>query len=282
MARLFKRSCIFRFGKNGILDTEIKELRMQFKVERNLETNPNTGEIKIYNLNQSNRDKLSSEGAICTFDAGYAGNEKHLLQGTIARVSHIKQGPDWITSIELGDGEKALKTATVDKTFTAGATGQDVISEVVGVLKRIKDGGIESVKNLAAGLVKNFTSGITISGSATDILKSLGETMGFESSVQDGELVLLPKNTVGTQTAVDLSPSTGLVGSPAPLKQEDKAKQPRTGVTVRSLLQPDVIPGRLFVLQDTSISGSFRAEKVTHEGDSREGPFYSSLEGFEI
>jgi hypothetical protein len=78
-----------------------------------------------------------------------------------------------------------------------------------------------------------------------------------------------------------LDSTSGLIGSPAmgsaPTASEKK-KGAKPLLTAKSLLQPPIRPGRRVRVKSAEYSGDFRAVKVTHDGDTAGGNWYTDLE----
>jgi hypothetical protein len=98
--------------------------------------------------------------------------------------------------------------------------------------------------------------------------------MGYSWSIQDGKFQLLgPEETLGDQAFL-LTTATGLVGIPE--AGEDGL------VKARSLLQPEILPGKLVELQAESldaVNGAYRVEKATFIGDTWGNDWYVDIEG---
>jgi hypothetical protein len=105
-------------------DTPQPMLKIEFSIKKDLNRDPNTAEVVIYNLSLNNRstlqkgadlvDQLREEGRTydwpLTLEAGYVGNTKLLFKGDITLSTSFKDNVDWATSIECGDGEKKYRT----------------------------------------------------------------------------------------------------------------------------------------------------------------------------
>ena len=83
-------------------------------------------------------------------------------------------------------------------------------------------------------------------------------------------LQVLPRGRALQRSAVVLSPSTGLVGSP-------KIGKGRVASAV-AIIQPDLQPGRLVDLRASTVSGVYRIEEVEFEGETHGTPWYANLQ----
>ena len=277
--RQYLRACRLRIGSVGMLEKEYLGFRVTFKVEKNLESNPNTAAISIYNLSDTSRARIEMKDAICSLDVGYGDEFEQIFFGTIAKAFTKKVGPDLITEIECGDGEKAYQQAKIDLSFPPGATMQQVLDKVTASMREVVGGGVTSVKSFLLNQFKSFGTGAVFSGSAKDTLDSLTKSVGLEWSIQDGEIQFLETNAGTQEEQFVVNPSTGLIGSPGKIKAA-AASGDTNGITFDMLLQPKLRPGRLIQIEAANVNGIFRVTKISHEGDNFGGTWLSKCEGY--
>lgn len=259
---LFGRGARLVVGKPGEDGIEVEDLRIRFKVEKSLESVPNKAEIAVYNLSASNRARAEAPGNIISLDAGYGGLLKNVFVGDVSRSLSRHDGTDWITEFESGDGEKAYTDSVVDISFGAGSTvGQvvDKLSAALGLPISAKVGLKDSV----------FKNGFVASGPVRTLLDQLTLNQELEWSIQDGALQILPVKTTTQGEAFILSPASGLLGSP---RKKD------AGLEVRSLLIPEIKPGRALVVESAAVKGVYKIRKVTAQGDTHGADWYTIAE----
>lgn len=269
------------FSSVSALVTEIEQLRVSFKVTKALTKDPNTCEIKVYNLSADTRAKLPGTGAKVLLRAGYQSTEEQIFIGD-ARVIESKResSADWVTTIRCGDGERAVLHARVSSSFSPGTSVADVLRSL-GKAGKVDTGNLEKV---ASGLSPSlqYTQGYAAHG---NFYKELGKALqfaGYELSIQDGAILALKPGEATTEEVIELSAQSGLIGSPETAsgeKKEGKNKAPAKPVLkVKSLLQGQLRCGRKVSLKSTQYNGLFRIVKVEHSGDTASGDWYSSLE----
>jgi hypothetical protein len=307
---------------------DVSALDVSFRVIKTLKKEPNTCELTIYNLGRDNREKLGQlKAPAVEIRAGYkgrkptdaidaavgsalsaldAGADEHAGIGTIylgdLRDSHSNyEPPDWVTTIESGDGERASRFSRINKSFTAGTTLAVVMQQVsqsMGV-------GIGNAAQMAAqgnllDAGKAFLNSVTLSGPASKELDRITKSAGLEWSVQDGALQLLNPGSPIADTSIVLADDSGLVGSPQ-IGSDGVIK-------LRSLLNPGIVPGRQLevtskVLSSQNVGGSladsaasavgigggtpkgtarFRAERVEYVGSNFDRDFYCDVEAREL
>jgi hypothetical protein len=154
-----------------------------------------------------------------------------------------------------------------------------VLDKVAASLKSVPSGGVKSIKNFLVSQFKSFGTGLVLSGGSKDILDSLTKTVGLEWSIQDGELQFLEGGKGTLETAFDVSPGTGLVGSPGKVKSSTPTG-PQGGIEFSMLLQPKLRPGRLVKISSVGVSGVYRATKISHEGDNQTGTWLTKCEAY--
>lgn len=263
MTTLFRREWAVTLGS-----LRSTGLRVQFRVTKTAATQPNTLDLSVTNLSPDSRAATQQRGLVVLVEAGYEGASELLFAGDARTVTHSRQGADWVTRIQCGDGERAFATARVSESFGPGSKVVDVLSSIATKLGLRGADALEQAKKAAAG--ESFPNGVALSGRASDELTRVAARAGLEWSIQDGRLQLVPRGKATVATAVLLSADAGLVGAP---EIGDKGV-----VRVRSLLLPGLRPGRAVRLKSEALHGDFRAERVVHVGDSHGAAWYSEAE----
>lgn len=264
--RLFDRECSATVG--GSL---ITGLRMAFRVQKSVGRDPNTMELTITNLSAQTRAALQDAEVPVTISAGYKGTARVLFVGTVRRIQHVRQGTDWETRLQSGDGEKAIRDARVNTSLAPGATLADAVKAAASSLGVPIGNAVEKLRNgNIGGAFSAFSGGVALHGPAATHMDRLLATAGYTWSIQDGVLQLLRVDEPNKELAVVLSPQSGLVGSPE--------FGERQSVRARSLLQPDLRPGRRVQLESETARGLYRCEAVTHVGDTAGAAWFSECD----
>jgi hypothetical protein len=266
---------------SGAVDREVSAsqfdgLHVRFKVEKHNLGQPNTMEAEIFNLASATRRKLMADNAFVQLFAGYQSdwpNPPMLFSGNARTIDHVRQGADWVTKVQCGDGEGSYRFGAVSKSFPKGTSSADIAAYLAGQaqLGDIDGAGkprldISDFLNKAPTLTypkAAFVQGYAAQGNAFELLQRLLGS-GYELSIQDGELrVLQPLQ--GTLNVVLLSPRSGLLGSP------EHGTPTNTGLPsvlkLKCLLNPRIRPGDVVRLESAELEGNFRAQRVIHTGD---------------
>ena len=278
MSELFNRDFRVTLGNRLIRarpegpDEVNPSLRVSFKIVRAINGDPNKAEVSIYNLSQATRSAIQERDIPTLIEAGYADNLSTLFRGRLTFARHERQGTDWISTFEIGDGISVYQRSRINESFAPSTKIEAVIKRVVEV-SGLGSGNVTDVlaKGDFRGKLTEFKKGFAAAGKTLEVLKSLTDSVGLNMSVQDEQVQLLPQGGTNGDDQVLLNAASGLIGSPE--IGEDGI------LDARSLLQGKLSPGRPVRIESSLIdAGFFRIEKVTHFGDIAGNDWYSDIE----
>lgn len=257
----------------------LHELKIGFSVSKSISSAQNSAEIKLWNLAEAHRNAVGKELDDITLEAGYmppgeGGNVGIIFKGQIRDVEHTREGPDIITTLSCGDGDKAFRRATISKSYPKGTPVKDVVEDIYSELEKqgVKRGEWKFPED-----VKDFKRPYAACGGCKREMDTLGRGHGFYWSVQNGAMEVIPGDGfVGG--IVFISPQTGMIDVPTITDN---------GVRVSALLNPEVRPGRRVrvesqVLEMNAANGEYRVSECTFSGDNRDGAFKVELTGESI
>jgi len=264
---------------------EVSDFRCKFKVEKTLKPDPNKVLIEVFNLSREHRGALAelapgkkikigkrTKGQAVTkpqvgrvpvrLEVGYelTGTEQ-IFFGDLRTVDSEIDGPDWVTAIASGDGERAYRTARVNQAFGPKVPVSTALTAAVKALG-LGNGNLSAVLSTLKlqGQASLFTRGIVLSGPASRVLTDLCRSADLEWSIQDGAIQLVDFGKVLAGRSVLLKPGTGLIGSP---------NVSADGVcNFKSLIVPGLRCGGVVVLESEGVKGNFRIEKLAYDGDT--------------
>lgn len=276
MALLFDRSVKCNIG--GLVIESPMEgeessaaLRVSFKIPRSLRRDPNTSTLSIYNLSKDSRAQLQEKDLETTIEAGYVDAISQIFGGEMQLATSINDGVDWVTTIQSDDGGKQYQTARINESIKGPAKVGDVLKKVAEAMGLGEGNFLDKAgKGSVRGSLSEWTSGMVLSGRAEQQLDKIVRSMGYSWSIQDGQLQLLElEETIGDQVNT-LRPGTGLIGSP---------EAGENGIVkARSLIQPDLQPGKKVEIVSSEVDGFFRIEKTVYTGDTRGSDWYADIE----
>jgi hypothetical protein len=254
---------------NGVT---IKDHQIKFKIERDLQKEPNKCEISITNLSERSRAEFQRLPLIVRIDAGYDGINSRLFTGDLRYAVSSRESTDWITKLQLADGDRAYKFARVARGFNPGVTYGTLVAETAKALGLDLPDPIK----LAPEMQEQLVSGCTLSGPAQQEMTRLLAAKGMTWSIQQGILQILRSADVRADQAIVISQDTGMIGSPEFGAPPKAGKPPH--LKVKTALEPRIRPGGRVVVQARAIHGTFRADKVVHSGDTRGNEWVTEIE----
>lgn len=273
--RLFGRSL-----RVVVSTIQIEGLRVAFDIVKTIEPEPNTCVLSIYNLNETRRGQLSTLATNkilipVAVEAGYVeGPTEQLYLGAARRVYSRYDGADIVTTIESGDGEKAMRDAKIQKTIPKGAPISQAVKEIVKALQAegLSPGNVEkAIQGIKINGRTSFPSGSILSGPAAGQLTGLLKSAGLTWSVQNGQIQILTDALASSGQVLLLSPKTGLISSPE-IDSEGI-------LSATSLIIPGLRPGARIYVDAVFVKGNFRLESVQYAGDTHSDSWYAELRG---
>jgi hypothetical protein len=270
--RFFDRRFRVRVGELLVEGRPGEALDVAFEVERSLRPTPGKITCKIFNLTPEHRARAQGQRrSLMQLEAGYREGMALIFRGDVLRVTSTRDDKDWVTEVTGGDGHFAIRSARAARSFGPDTTVESVvraIAEAMGV-------GIGNVPEALRGAALDrvgqlFPRGTVVHGYAADELTGLLRSAGLQWSVQDGVLSVVPRGGALQRQAIRLAPETGLVGSP------EKGKN--GVVTATSLLNPEMVPGRLVRLESAAVTGVYAIRKCKWTGETAGQPWYVEAE----
>ena len=256
--------------------TVITDLRVVFNVTKDLEKTPNAATISIYNLSEATRAEFQIKPLLVILEAGYDGNLQQIFKGDVRWVRSVLSGVDWITTIECGDGSRALQFARISQSYKSGVSRKNILGHLANSM------GVKLPKNVtdASDMTSQFAAGVTVDGPSADQMDKLLAPLQRSWSIQDGELQVLSDAETLPGQAYVISQAGGMIGTPELGSPSKPGEQPT--LTVQNLLYPDLRPGRKIQLDSRSLQGLFKMRKVTHDGDTHSEAWTTSIEATPI
>lgn len=251
---------------------EITNLRVQFNIEKSVDSSPNTCDVTITNLSERTRANVTKKPVIVRLDAGYQDDVRHLFTGDLRWGNSQRETTDWETLLQLADGDRAYRYARVNRSFKPGTNVLTVLQECA------KTFGLELDKSVVASdaLKKQFASGKTLTGTTRDELTALLAPFNYRWSFQDGRLQILTDEETRADRAILVNQANGMIGIPSYAPPNNPGEPPM--LTVKMLLYPQLTPGGTIQVQSKNLDGIFRVERVTHTGDTHGDEWTSEIE----
>jgi len=241
-------------------------LKITFDVTKTISSEPNDANIIIYNLNQNNRNLITSKvyDLVELFVSYRDDDLRMIFKGEIKTVENEYSGLDIITKLKCSDGGQAYAEKVLIKTVAAGQKDSDALNDSAksfGILK--SDVDLPNDKVLPRGRV--FFSDVR------DVMDKIGLNNDADWSIQDNQLVVVPKNkAIRNDEGYIISSNTGMIGSP---QKTDK------GLEVITLCNPRFKIGSLIRVESkfSEYNGDYKIQSINHSGDLTGNDWKSKL-----
>lgn len=246
---------------------QLHEIKIAFDVAKSISSQANSATIRIWNLAESSRNAVGKELDQITLEAGYmppgeTGNVGIIFKGQMRDVEHTREGPDIVTTLSCGDGDKAFRRATISKTYPAGTKVEDVVE---GIYHELSKEGVSRGEWKFPDQMEPFKRPYSMCGGCKRELDTIGRGKGFYWSVQNGAMEVHPGDGfIGG--VVLITPQTGMIDVPTLTDN---------GVKVSCLLNPEIRPGRRVriesqVLEMNAEGGEYRVSEATYSGGNHD------------
>lgn len=249
-------------GKSDTL--VINNLRISFDIDKTINEKPNPATIRVWNLNRSHLNQILS-GAFdkVALSVGYQ-TLTQIYSGDITKASVQRHDLDFILTLECADGFRAYTQARITSTLKSGSNDEQILTELSKTLPNVNLGTVEVTNK------RQLPRGKVMNGDTRELLNRLARNSGADWSIQDGELVFLPKNKVLKAEAILISQETGMVNAP---------EHTDDGLELQCLLNPQLVIGGLVEVKSILdyFNGQYKVVKLLHSGDAMEGDWLSKM-----
>ena len=283
----------FAQEKDSDIVLDVSDLRIVFKIQRFAQYYPNQALITINNLNADTENSIIQEGYRIVIEAGYPSNYGQIFDGEVLMCNRFKQdGTDYILNILAIDGNQFINEGFASFSYAKGQTARQVVQNICN--KASNPIQLEYASPALDKII--FSKGAAVHGQPKTTLSDIARTINGTWYVDKGKLYMVAysdsasKLPGGYNQAIELSPSTGMLGNP---------QQVNYGVSVRSLLNPKIMPYGLIHIKSEYITeqlaqigsysqgatipyaldpdGLYRICSVTFSGDSRGNDWYADI-----
>jgi hypothetical protein len=278
---LFGRKYRVIVSEKGTSGIDVTGLRCVFTIEKSMSAEPNKSVIQIYNLSAATQNSILSTGKRVIIEAGYVDSPQFglIFDGDIIKsLKRGAKGIDKITELIAQDGDLFLNSGFISVSYSAGQTTQSVLSKMAGV------GDDEIVLGNVSDDLKNtkLARGKVMFGQPKDYARMLAKTEGALFYVNDRQINLVKPADLPQGQIVDLSPTSGLIGTP---------EQTETGINAKCLLNPLLNINKLVHIRNDDVqrssdtastalsTGVYKIIKLKHTGDTLGNDWYTEFEG---
>jgi hypothetical protein len=270
VTQLFKRCWRITVGdtSGGPSAIAITDSDVEFTVKKTLKPEPNTCEIKLYNLTHAHQKQMEQNPAVLTLqkvpvklEAGLDGVLTQFFLGELRAGFTVNEGAEVITQLSTGSGEKELQQARMNVPLGPGTSIQQALQELVSTLG-IGNGNIaQAAAQLQTNGQATFSSkGVVLKGNAAQHLTDFCKSAGLEWSIQDQQVQILQLNQPLQGQAILIDAAHGMEGSPS--------VDSKGVLSVETLMIPGIKPGVLITMNAIHVQGNYRVQTVETHGDT--------------
>ena len=265
MTTLFGATAYLEIGRPGEPGRRLPGLHTTFDFEKKDGAARNTARLLVTNPSIGTAALAQKDGAVAILYAGYGDDVGVCFVGEVTRATVTHQGPDRVLELESGD-KIVDHTASIQGALRSQSLGlKDALGEVGKALGAVGV-DVDAVEDSALSAGR----GLVLQGSPRKQLRRLSRIRRFDWTMEDGELVIVPRGGASQDTAVVLEPGAGLIGSPAP------GEKGRIEVTcqLRSVFRLR----RIIEVRSRDYNGFFLIRRIKGSGDSGSGDLRCVLE----
>lgn len=233
-----------------------ENLRITFDITKTITSEPNASEISIYNLNQANRNLITTKvyNRVELYVGYKEGDLRMIFKGDIIKVVNTQSDLDVITKLKCSDGYFAYTGKTLVKTIAAGQSDSDVINESLNSFG-IQKGNIELPCN------KILPRARVMMCNTRDAVNKVALNNNADWSIQDNQLVVIPRDkAIRDDEGFVISSETGMIGTPQAVSG---------GIEVTTLCNPHFKIGSLVRIESKfkEYCGDYKIKSIQHSGD---------------
>lgn len=286
MSRLLHRGCkvtlitpstaknVYFSAEPGTNAVEITDMRVAFSIEKTVKAEPNKCELKLYNLAERTRTLCKTSPLTVWIDAGYDGVLRQLFTGDVRYADSELLKPEWITVMQLGDGDRACRLARTNATYAGGTPVLTIVRDIAKSMNLTLN---PSEVARIPGLQTQVRGSRAAHGYSETELSKLLAPLGVEWSIQSGRLQMLRDIDKVDGEAFVIQQDAGMIGTPEFTAPRKEGKP--VNLKIACLLYPELVPGRLIEVHSRAINGRlFRIQRIHHQGDTHSKNWVSHIE----
>ncbi len=260
------------------------DLRVTFRIEKNILQICQFGEIVLYNLNPDTETDILKNGKSITLEAGYKNGPSGILfKGAIRQTIRGKEDAvTYFLKLVCFDGDEVLGLGFSNLVLAAGQTAETIIKQIA------RSSSVPFDVQVYPGLNDQKTQrGKVVFGQTADEIRNITKNKDYTFYFDSGIGYVVPVKLSPPPIVPTLNAQTGMIGFPHQLDQ---------GISVRSLINPalklgswirlnnrDIIQaqielGTLQTLLD--VDGLYRIIELVITGDTRGNDWYFDITGY--
>ncbi len=252
---IFGRKAIIATGA-VTLDSDNVDLEFVTNFDDDLEANE--AEITVYNLSQNTIKNLIVNKSI-SIKAGYKNDTGVLFKGFISKVKTKKDGVDKVTTIYALDSFDLKERDLADITYAAGTTASYILKDLINKT-HLPIAAFEPKKD------HTYEDEVSISNGLMASIREYSNVCGISTYINKGK-VYSQHISKGLNGYFNLSPETGMIGSPSEYTEEIEAednKETINGFEAEMLLQHRITTGSVINVNSNEFKGKYHVRSGSH------------------
>jgi hypothetical protein len=260
-----------------VQDRSQQGLAIEFNIQKSDTEQSNPATVKIFNPSNDTISKIQS-GEILRLKAGYHNDISTILIGRITSFFVSVNGMDVVVEIEV-ETRPPVKLSINEK-MSKGSTNIQIIDKLVTyIIDNVAE--VEGKNPYVIPTVQSYKSSVVLAGDPYELLLKYLVPIGYLYVVDNGIISILQTDGFLLESAVNLSPSSGLIGSPKKIQESIKGTdKKRNGIEVKSILNYNFAPRKILVLQSREVTGRYTISTVTFQGNSFSGEWTATVRCF--
>ncbi|MBO4507099.1 MAG: hypothetical protein J5747_00505 [Spirochaetaceae bacterium] len=271
--RTVELSVTTKDGENKKIDN----LRIDFEIERSDTAENNRAVVRIYNLTKETSAQVTEADGHILLRAGYKDESiGTIFSGDILRGCRIREGNDYITTIEAYDGRTAVMGGLVSLSYapdTDALTIAQALLDAIGLANKGTD--------LISGGEK-YPHGYCFVGLATDGLSELLSRFGLSFMVQDETVYIFEPGKETENSDLTLEDGGALLSLPQPVSDKTEIKdideESKNIWAFSAKLNPQLVPGALVSIDSSTFKGDVVIRSARCTGSNMDGDFRVDIE----
>jgi hypothetical protein len=282
MTVLYDRQIEIKIGNENETLT-IRDLRVTFKVEKDIFGIPNIAKFEIYNLAEETRSKIEKEFTKIEVNAGYVDNVSLLFSGQLTYIFHNRVRENIVTELYAADSRFNYINSFFSNTYSDSVQYSKIFDDVITTFDDVSPGDLSAIPEK-----NNSLFGSTFFAPSRAVLDNLCDDLSLRWYIENQKINVIEKNgTLSNTQELVFNQLNGMVGSPIITE---------IGINLTVLLTPQIRVGSIIEvetvnatvqlsnyffsqLKPTKGSGKYRVDRVVHFGDNFGQNWITTIEG---
>ena len=247
-------------GRPGAQGVRVEGLKLSFRVVKDETSSPNQTEVTVWGLSEETAAVLQDEESLVQLYAGHGEDVSLLSLTSVWKSRWVPDGKGTKLVLKSSDG-KSLSRATASVSVQGETTLGSVLTNTLKA-------GVENPLRVLRAIRGDTTArkllrGQVVRAPVRTALVRLGRANRFDWIAEDGELRIIGRDEALGLPALLVTPDTGLVGYPEPVKIGSQQ-----GIKITLLIDGRARVRRLLKLESATYQGFFLIRRLEHAGDS--------------